>query len=259
MSDTADEPSGDDSEFDKEAEREKLREKFARDERKRESTRRMSELLLAGATMTNAHCDACGSPIFRQNGREFCPECDAAEGDGATGTDADATTADAGAAGGPDAADAPATSDATTADADPVDAPATDARTTATPSRTTGTNDGAPQPPQGGRRAPQTSDVDSRGTDEPMSDPAADRRSGRPAGGLAANAAASGHADPPRPAEPSRPGTAAGDDVDAAREALATALRRHAEAGAEASDPRVAADHLDAAREAAEALSALRR
>ncbi|WP_233741070.1 Sjogren's syndrome/scleroderma autoantigen 1 family protein, partial [Halobaculum saliterrae] len=99
MSDTADDDSG----FDKEAEREKLQEKFARDERKRESTRRMSELLLKGATMTNSHCDACGSPVFRQNGQEFCPECDG--GDGPSGEGAAAAREERGpAADGTDAA-----------------------------------------------------------------------------------------------------------------------------------------------------------
>ncbi|MFC6725176.1 Sjogren's syndrome/scleroderma autoantigen 1 family protein, partial [Halobium palmae] len=63
------------SDFDKEAEREKLREKYERDQEKRESTQRMSELLLKGATMTNRHCDACGDPIFRYQGQAFCPTC----------------------------------------------------------------------------------------------------------------------------------------------------------------------------------------
>jgi uncharacterized Zn finger protein (UPF0148 family) len=62
-------------EFDKEAEREKLREQFATENQEREQTRRMSELLLKGATMTNRHCDRCGDPVFRQNGQEFCPSC----------------------------------------------------------------------------------------------------------------------------------------------------------------------------------------
>ncbi len=63
------------SEFDKEAEREKLRKKFAEEDRKRETTEHMSELLLRGATMLNAHCDECGSPLFRYEGQEFCPTC----------------------------------------------------------------------------------------------------------------------------------------------------------------------------------------
>lgn len=63
------------SDFDREAEREKLREQFAEDEQRQESTERMSELLLQGATMTNKHCDTCGDPIFRYDDQEFCPSC----------------------------------------------------------------------------------------------------------------------------------------------------------------------------------------
>ncbi|WP_247005442.1 Sjogren's syndrome/scleroderma autoantigen 1 family protein [Halorientalis litorea] len=63
------------SDFDKEAEREKLREKYENDRTDRESTERMSDLLLKGATMTNAHCGTCGDPIFRHEGQEFCPTC----------------------------------------------------------------------------------------------------------------------------------------------------------------------------------------
>ncbi|MEF8776748.1 MAG: Sjogren's syndrome/scleroderma autoantigen 1 family protein [Haloarculaceae archaeon] len=64
------------SDFDKEAERERLREKFEREDEKREVTERMSELLLQGATMTNAHCSECGDPIFRYDGQEFCATCE---------------------------------------------------------------------------------------------------------------------------------------------------------------------------------------
>ncbi|WP_276299548.1 Sjogren's syndrome/scleroderma autoantigen 1 family protein [Halorussus lipolyticus] len=67
--------SSDDSGFDKEAEREKLREKYGDEDEDRENTRRMSELLLQGATMTGKHCDNCGDPIFRHDGQEFCPTC----------------------------------------------------------------------------------------------------------------------------------------------------------------------------------------
>jgi len=63
--------------FDKEAVRQRLREKYEKDKEDRESTERMSELLLQGATMTNRHCDTCGSPIFRYQGQEFCPNCQA--------------------------------------------------------------------------------------------------------------------------------------------------------------------------------------
>ncbi|UPM43821.1 Sjogren's syndrome/scleroderma autoantigen 1 family protein [Halocatena salina] len=63
------------SEFDEDAEREKLRKQFEQDKRKRESTERMSELLLQGATMTDTHCDTCSDPLFRYEGQEFCPTC----------------------------------------------------------------------------------------------------------------------------------------------------------------------------------------
>ncbi|MFC4552139.1 MULTISPECIES: Sjogren's syndrome/scleroderma autoantigen 1 family protein [Halorussus] len=99
--------SSDDSGFDKEAEREKLREKYEADQKDRENTRRMSELLLQGATMTGKHCNRCGDPIFRYDGQEFCPTCQQA-GEAA----ANAAEADAGTAAADDAADEP----------DPVDA-----------------------------------------------------------------------------------------------------------------------------------------
>jgi hypothetical protein len=89
MSDTEDGSDGDvdggDDGFDKEAEREKLREQYEADQKRREATQQMSELLLKGATMTNQHCEECGSPIFRYEGEAFCPTCagtrDVAEGD----------------------------------------------------------------------------------------------------------------------------------------------------------------------------------
>ncbi len=83
------------SDFDKEAEREKLRKRFGEDSQD-ETTERMSELLLRGATMTNMHCDNCGNPLFRKDGQEFCPNCNVVdERDGAEQTAANdqATTA----------------------------------------------------------------------------------------------------------------------------------------------------------------------
>lgn len=106
--------------FDEEAERERLREKYERDQEKRASTQRMSELLLKGATMTNSHCDACGDPIFRHDGQEFCPTCqaageEAAERDAEGGADAGAGTA------APEAASEGGDAETTPADAaDPV-------------------------------------------------------------------------------------------------------------------------------------------
>lgn len=86
-------------EFDREEEKRQLREKYARDQQDREVTGRMSDLLLQGATMTNKHCDRCGSPIFRQNNEEFCPTCRAEgtqpETEPADGTGDEPATAEA--------------------------------------------------------------------------------------------------------------------------------------------------------------------
>jgi uncharacterized Zn finger protein (UPF0148 family) len=77
MSDT----DGGDGGFDREAEKERLREKYEQEKADRETTQRMSELLLKGATMTNTHCDDCGNPIFRYDGQEFCSVCDVGDGE----------------------------------------------------------------------------------------------------------------------------------------------------------------------------------
>ncbi|UIP00125.1 hypothetical protein Hbl1158_01765 [Halobaculum sp. CBA1158] len=251
MSERASDDTDDDSGFDKEAEREKLREKFARDERKRESTRRMSELLLKGATMTNDHCDACGSPIFRQNGQEFCPECDMGDGS------ADATTTDAGAerakgAERPaDAAERPA--DAASDVQSPGTAGSGPDGATSARQDTAAEPDTASEPDAG--RPNATPDSDGLGDDTPT------RRAGRSdAGATPERRDGSSPTRSGRSATPSA--TSSGDaagDLAAGRDALATALRRHAEAAADETDPRTAADHLAAAREAAEALAALRR
>jgi uncharacterized Zn finger protein (UPF0148 family) len=110
--------------FDEEAERERLREKYERDQEKRANTQRMSELLLKGATMTNSHCDDCGDPIFRHDGREFCPTCRAD-----AGGETDAT---------PETVAAPAGADAD-ADADTETAP-DDGSRAADEASTTGTD-----------------------------------------------------------------------------------------------------------------------
>jgi len=176
--------------FDEEAERERLREKYEQDQEKRAATQRMSELLLKGATMTNSHCDACGDPLFRHDGRTFCPTCQAADGDAAGNGDADT---DAEAAGNGDADAAADTSSA----ADRVPGP------------------GAAE--AGGAPEPRTQS--------------------------------------PRPAS----STAESTPLDDARASLSRTLVRYARAAEETDDPRRATELLAAAREAAEALSALDR
>jgi uncharacterized Zn finger protein (UPF0148 family) len=134
------------SDFDREAERERLREKYENDQRKRQSTQRMSELLLKGATMTNSHCEECGDPIFRHEGTEFCPTCQ--HGDDAAEATNEATEA------ATDAADeTPATPDA---GGSPDEAEGTEAGDTPT------TADGRPTPRTSGEVPSRATDGESR-------------------------------------------------------------------------------------------------
>ncbi|WP_254766317.1 Sjogren's syndrome/scleroderma autoantigen 1 family protein [Salinilacihabitans rarus] len=224
------------SDFDKEAEREKLREKYERDEADREATRRMSDLLLKGATMTNTHCGTCGDPLFRQDGVTFCPTCHGgpagvegpdlerepeAAGAEADRPDAEGETEAADAstkpeptdATGPGGADSPSEIEVATAASDPADA-----------------SPGAADAAESGDRTARASEssADRRGTD----------RRGR---------------DRPAASSPAVSG-----DLEAGRDALVAALERFAREAAETDDPRYALECLEAAREASEALAALR-
>jgi uncharacterized Zn finger protein (UPF0148 family) len=192
------------SDFDKEAEREKLREKYERDQESRETAEKMSELLLQGATMTNAHCSACGDPIFRYDGQEFCATCE---------KPVDREDADEGSE--ESSGDAEETADAEETERIEVTSPSDDARV------------------QFGSG--------SEGQDD-ETDPA-DRPARRP--------------EPDRASE--RPHPSQASDVSAARESLTRTLARFSERAETADDPQRAREHLAAAREAAEALSALRR
>ncbi|MFC4246084.1 Sjogren's syndrome/scleroderma autoantigen 1 family protein [Natribaculum luteum] len=222
------------SDFDKEAEREKLREKYERDQADREATQRMSDLLLKGATMTNVHCDTCGDPLFKQNGQTFCPSCHGSP-EAVQGTDleSDATAADDSVATA-DATESTTNVDATepATNADATAAEPTDAdeqATTETRSRETSTWEGV--------RTPPSQASDSRGAES--SADAVDRRSG----------------SSDRPATTRR----VDGDLEGGRAALAAALERFAREAAETDDPRYAKECLEAAREASEALAALRR
>jgi len=212
--------------FDKEAEREKLREKLADDEEKREHTQRMSELLLQGATMTNRHCDDCGDPIFRKDGQEFCPTCHTVDAADVEGADPTAATSTSGASGdvGADAVDR-----APSPPTDGAPSPATDA-------------DGAAEP----RRPDRESD----GTPPEPSTEAPDPRAGASEGASATTTSEGASATT---------ASAGSESVADARGSLTRTLHRFAVAAEETDDPRRARDHLRAAREAAEALSALDR
>ncbi|MDS0282567.1 Sjogren's syndrome/scleroderma autoantigen 1 family protein [Haloarcula onubensis] len=286
------------SDFDKEAEREKLREKYGEEEEKRKATEQMSELLLKGATMTNAHCTDCGDPIFRYDGQEFCPTCqkpvardDPSEGedhievadpsdeakvqfgDGQDGADEGGTehAADASAAAADDqqpTAGQQPTSDQS-ASAATADIPSAD------PDRTRASGDAgvreadAHSGDAGVREADAHSgDAGVREADAHSGDAGvreADAHSGD-AGGREADAHSGDTAtDPttdraPAPAPTSGRGT--GDPVtaelSAAESLLAETVNRFAQRAADTDDPRTAREHLKAAREAAEALDAVR-
>ena len=227
--------------FDKEAEREKLREKFAEDEKKREHTQQMSELLLKGATMTNRHCGECGDPIFRYDGREFCPTCGNEVGDAAEAGEASVEADDAPSKAG----EASVEADGVLADADAeagVDAAAENGAVESGANETVRSGSPPPTatPPTA---APQGS--------TPPQEPAPSRDSASPQ-------EPSPERSEPRQSTPSRSADD-GEGVVAARASLTRTLTRFARAAEETDDPRRARDHLEAAREAAEALAALNR
>jgi hypothetical protein len=206
------------SDFDKEAERERLREKYERDQEKREATEQMSELLLKGATMTNAHCDDCGDPIFRYEGEEFCPTCQEVV------TDGEAATGD------PDSTDDPAEGSTDAAGTGPERAggDAVDRRQGASP--TDATQSGGPS------AGSQTSTPGRETTASPAGGADTDTPADRPA---------------------SRPAPQSEDPLADARASLVRTLYTQARQAETCDDPRRAKDHLAAAREAAETLAAL--
>jgi len=223
-------------EFDKEAEREKLRKKFAEDERKREHTQRLSELLLQGATMTNRHCETCGDPIFRHEGREFCPTCHATEDGYEVPVETPAAADDEG-----DTAESHTTESAAAAES---------ASTTADAGAGVTADVESPDPGAASEAA-----RDGPATDEPTA----------PTSPVSESDSAS--APPESDAGFAPPATGAGarrastdvDDVTAARDAIIETLTRFAQAAAETDDPRRARERLAAAKEAAETLAALDR
>ncbi|WP_222915397.1 Sjogren's syndrome/scleroderma autoantigen 1 family protein [Natrinema sp. SYSU A 869] len=249
------------SDFDKEAEREKLREKYEQDKEEREATQRMSDLLLKGATMTNAHCGTCGDPLFQENGTTFCPSChgnpdavqgteleaqSAAEGstDGETATGENTDRTDGADTATPDTDDAAATAAETASDQDAT--PATDQRGTERGQETNApTADRQPQPSASAARDdhPSPSQPDTPSADRT---PSSSRTDDRPSG-----------SDHNRPL-PATGSSAADGDLEAARDALARTLEKFAEEAAATDDPRYAKDCLEAAREAGEALATLR-
>lgn len=222
----------DDSGIDKEALREELREKYEADDQKRESTRRMSDLLLKGATMTNAHCGTCGDPIFRQNGTNFCPTCHG----GPEGVEASVDETDVPQAAGNGTEPDSVEGGSADSDVDGPSAPGADADSGSTAA---GTGERTFEP----GRSP---------TDPEVTRPAA--ASSARVGGAGPDRAPDGSVDAPDASVPPADG-----DLEAARDSLRTALDRFAREAATTDDPRYARECLEAAREAADALAAMRR
>ncbi|ELY36007.1 Sjogren's syndrome/scleroderma autoantigen 1 family protein [Natronorubrum tibetense] len=237
------------SDFDKEAEREKLREKYERDEREREATQRMSDLLLKGATMTNAHCGTCGDPLFQEDGTTFCPSCHG-NPDAVQGTELEAQPAEE-------------TADEVTAD---TEAPQSDTTPNRAPSTSTGSEgdetvaDASPAVDEAAARGHDPADADGR--DESTAE----------TGSAPERAVDSRTEDEPRPGTPpSTPSprsfdgrrsttqsSPANGDLEAAHASLVQSLEKFARKAAETDDPRYAKECLEAAREASETLETLR-
>ncbi|KDE59738.1 hypothetical protein EL22_18310 [Halostagnicola sp. A56] len=264
------------SDFDKEAEREKLREKYEQDKREREATQRMSDLLLKGARMTNTHCNTCGDPLFQQNGTTFCPSCHgSAEGVEASPAD-ESTTQDSQQTSAPDG-QAPAagseTDTATPADAsEPVNSseavdssgPVDVSETTADASETAADRSGAtateqtpPTQPRDGSTEPSSPD---RTTTQPSKPSSPDRPAAQPSETRDESPRSAPSTTPSRARTGDDRGTpvALEGDLETAQDALVESLERFARKAAETDDPRYARECLEAAREASEALSALR-
>jgi uncharacterized Zn finger protein (UPF0148 family) len=223
-------------EFDKEAEREKLRKKFAEDERKREHTQRLSELLLQGATMTDRHCETCSDPIFRHEGREFCPTCHATEDGYEVPVETPAAADDEG-----DTAESHATESAAAAES---------ASTTADAGAGVTTDVESPDP-----AAASESARDEPATDEPTA-PTSHVAESEPESAPPESAASFA---PSATGAEARRASADVDDMTAARDAIIETLTRFAQAAAETDDPRRARERLATAKEAAKTLAALDR
>jgi len=220
--------------FDEEAVREELREKYGEDDRG--STERMSELLLQGATMTNQHCDHCGTPIFRYEGQSFCPNCQhAADQQAAQQQGAHEQTAQdqpQQQQADQQGADAPERTAQQPADGD---ATATEAARTQSNSEAADRRQSANSPQSAERRQPV----------ERQASQSTGRQPRQPAREQASPSGQSPERDPAA--------AVSGEAADALESSIAALARR----GASADDPRRAREFLEAAREAAEALDAL--
>jgi uncharacterized Zn finger protein (UPF0148 family) len=262
------------SDFDEEAERERLREKYEQDQQDRQATEKMSELLLQGATMTNAHCSDCGDPVFRYEGQEFCATCEKAidRGDGAGEADGEGEDGDAGdgsAAGtsgeaGDDGA-GETDGDGEVADDEHIQVTAPDETRVQFGSGDADAE--APQPaassqpertpePDARRESSDRQAQPSRDAGRPQPDPDPNAEPERVPGVDPSPAFGTGGRSPDRDAGTTERRDGTLPEARASLERTLARLTRQAEA---AEDPTRAREYLAAAREAAETLAALRQ
>ena len=248
------------SEFDKDAERERLREKYERDQKKREATEKMSELLLQGATMTNAHCSECNDPIFRYDGQEFCATCEKpieratgdeqsdGEGDSAA-IEVTSPSDDARVAFGGEAAEEDADGEERSQVAEETHEVAEEPHGVGTESQE-GTG-----PARDGLSGTGPASEGPSGT---ASEPDTERQQRADAVERRASLSQDDRRRLSQTSATERPESGVAD-LNAARESLVRTLVRFSERAEASEDPRQARDNLAAAREAAETLAALRR
>lgn len=232
------------SDFDKEAEREKLRKKYERDKEERKATQRMSDLLLKGATMTNAHCGTCGDPLFEQDGITFCPSCHG-NPDAVRGTELDAQSAET-----------HGTEERSTDDESVDQAVESDQSEVMTEPTT---------PTAAGDTGSATSRNDAAtDTSAVATEPTAEKRtrSDEHAREREPETTPSPNDQLPRPTPSGRHGpstsSAIDGDLEVAHDALVRTLEKFAREAAATDDPRYARECLEAAREASETLVTLR-
>ncbi|MFC7058509.1 Sjogren's syndrome/scleroderma autoantigen 1 family protein [Halovenus salina] len=232
------------SEFDEEAERERLREKYERDQQKRETTEKMSELLLQGATMTNAHCSECNDPIFRYDGQEFCASCEkpvdreTSEDGQNSAIEVTEPSDEARVKFGGSSEQTDRSQPDNSQDEESVDRTHQQSSTSAQEASTSA-QDTPRQPPSNGTTEQHTADQSAR-------DAPAEHRTTR-------------NQQSQQPQRTRQQAHAGESDVGAVRDSLVRTLQRFSERAEACEDPQRAREHLAAAREAAETLEALRR
>ncbi|ERH07243.1 MAG: Zn-finger containing protein [Halonotius sp. J07HN4] len=230
------------SDFDKEAEREKLRKKYADDADDRADTKRMSELLLKGATMTNQHCDTCGDPLFRHDGQTFCSTCQAnsqqpaAQDDRTQQSPSEQQQAS-------QSVDVAVPDEGATADTTPQSPSSESPQPTTNGTQPDGERANAADPSQPAEQPSTPTQQPTQTQPTPTDQPTSPRH--QPTTQQQTDATATPQHSP------------AAADLTTARQSLVGTVTRFSQQAAKADDPRRAKELLAAAREAAETLRAL--